>query len=422
MLEWTGERFLPWLDEAAIAYEHLHRYLYASQFVEGKRVLDLATGEGYGASVLARKASSVTGIDLDEATIGHAQDRYDQANLTFLVGDITEVPIPESGCFDVIVCFEAIEHIAEHQRLLGEVKRLLAKNGLFIVSTPNKDVYKQESDDENPFHVKELDLEELTRLVGEHFKSFCCLGQRIYCNSNLWPLPPEQVKGRKVTEFLIEKTSEFAPAQMDERVPHYFIAIATDGGADLDQLGSVLVDASDAFIRQSKHTVEGMKEALEWKDSQLNLQEEALEWKEEQLAASQATIHSHEEALEWKEEQLAASQATIHSHEEALKWLEEVLASKTEHIRSQEEALTWTQEQLAGSQATVHAHEEALTWRAEESLRLNDRIGELTDEINLTKSGLGWELLTQLRSLKAALLPDGSLRRNLYDRLRRGRD
>ena len=388
MLEWTGERFLPWLDEAAIAYEHLHRYLYASQFVEGKRVLDLATGEGYGASLLARQASAVTGIDLDEATIGHAQDRYDQANLTFLVGDITEVPIPESGCFDVIVCFEAIEHVAEHKRLLGEVKRLLAKNGLFIVSTPNKNVYKQESDDENPFHVRELDLEELAQLVGGHFKNFCCLGQRIYCNSNLWPLPPEKVKeGRKVTEFIIEKTSEFAPAQMDERVPHYFVAIATDGGADLDQLGSVLVDASDAFIQQSKHTVAGM--------------EEALEWKEEALASQTELVRSQEEALAWREQVLANSQATIRSHEKALKWQEEVLALKAEHIRSQEEALTW---------------------RAEESLRLNDRIGELTDEINLTKSGLGWTLLTQLRALKAVLMPKGSLRRNLYDRLRQGKN
>src|SRR2546422_853772 len=66
MLEWTGERFLPWLREATIAYEHLQRYAYAATFVKGKRVLDLASGEGYGSRILANSASSVVGVDFDE--------------------------------------------------------------------------------------------------------------------------------------------------------------------------------------------------------------------------------------------------------------------------------------------------------------------------------------------------------------------
>jgi hypothetical protein len=59
MLEWTGERFLPWLEQSLIAYEHLHRYAYATTFVKGKRVLDLASGEGYGSKMMSATASSV---------------------------------------------------------------------------------------------------------------------------------------------------------------------------------------------------------------------------------------------------------------------------------------------------------------------------------------------------------------------------
>ena len=66
LLEPTGERYLPWLEEASIGYEHLHRYAYATQFVKNKRVLDLASGEGYGSYLLAKTAKSVTGIDIDE--------------------------------------------------------------------------------------------------------------------------------------------------------------------------------------------------------------------------------------------------------------------------------------------------------------------------------------------------------------------
>ena len=62
MLEWTGERFLPWLDQSLIAYEHLHRYAYAATFAKGKRVLDLASGEGYGSRILAAAASSVVAV------------------------------------------------------------------------------------------------------------------------------------------------------------------------------------------------------------------------------------------------------------------------------------------------------------------------------------------------------------------------
>ena len=36
MLEWTGERYLPWIKGSQIHYEHLHRYAFATQFVKVK--------------------------------------------------------------------------------------------------------------------------------------------------------------------------------------------------------------------------------------------------------------------------------------------------------------------------------------------------------------------------------------------------
>src|SRR5688572_21943462 len=160
MLDWTGERFVPWVDEAAVAYEHLHRYFWVSGFVQGKRVLDLASGEGYGSNLLARTADFVVGIDIDAGAIRHASEKYTASNLQFLQASITEVPIAEPHSFDVIVCFEAIEHIEAHQALLAEVKRLLKKEGLFVVSTPNKSVYNEHSEEHNPYHVKELSFDE----------------------------------------------------------------------------------------------------------------------------------------------------------------------------------------------------------------------------------------------------------------------
>ena len=169
LLNWTGERYLPWLEEAAIGYEHLHRYAYATQFVRNKRVLDLACGEGYGSYLLARTAESVVGIDIDENAIKHARNKYIKQNLEFKVGSITEVPIAGEHLFDVAVCFEALEHIEDHQKLLSEVKRLLTADGVFIVSTPNKTVYTDEPQFNNPFHVHELYFDEFRELFRDAF-------------------------------------------------------------------------------------------------------------------------------------------------------------------------------------------------------------------------------------------------------------
>src|ERR1700752_4782643 len=150
LLEWTGERYLPWLEEAAIGYEHLHRYAYSTQFVQNKRVLDLACGEGYGSYLLAKSAKSVVAIDIDENSIKHARNKYIKQNIEFKVGSVTEVPIAGEHLFEVIVCFEALEHIEDHQKLLSEMKRLLTPDGIFIVSTPNKTVYTDEPQYNNP--------------------------------------------------------------------------------------------------------------------------------------------------------------------------------------------------------------------------------------------------------------------------------
>src|SRR5271157_1669541 len=138
MLEWTGERYVPWADDAVINYEHLHRYGLAKEFVKGKNVLDLASGEGYGSFMLSAKAHSVTGVDIDDLSIKHASSKYVKENLRFIKGSIIDVPVKGENRFDVVVCFEALEHIEDHDGLMKEVKRLLKADGIFIVSTPNK--------------------------------------------------------------------------------------------------------------------------------------------------------------------------------------------------------------------------------------------------------------------------------------------
>jgi 2-polyprenyl-3-methyl-5-hydroxy-6-metoxy-1,4-benzoquinol methylase len=59
------ERMVPEEAHARTFWEHIGRYRFARDFVRGRRVLDIACGEGYGAAALARAgAASVIGIDV----------------------------------------------------------------------------------------------------------------------------------------------------------------------------------------------------------------------------------------------------------------------------------------------------------------------------------------------------------------------
>src|SRR5258706_14388083 len=123
MMEYTGERFLPWEMNAQARYEHYHRYIMALPFVKEKKVLDLASGEGYGTALLASVAARATGLDIDAKAIAHANTQYTRNNLDFLQGSIHDIPIMDQA-FDVITCFEAIEHVSEQDRVLDNVFRL----------------------------------------------------------------------------------------------------------------------------------------------------------------------------------------------------------------------------------------------------------------------------------------------------------
>jgi len=64
--------------------------------------------------LLARRAAAVVGIDIDKQTVKHTKNKYLKSNPDFEVGSITDIQIEGNNVFDVVVCFEAIEHIEEH--------------------------------------------------------------------------------------------------------------------------------------------------------------------------------------------------------------------------------------------------------------------------------------------------------------------
>lgn len=180
-MEETGERLLTNSISGA-TIEHLHRYALASEFVKGKIVLDVASGEGYGSNFLALKAKTVYGVDLSEETVEYARKKYGRKNLIFSQGDATNLPF-EDGLFDVVVSFETIEHHDKHLEMVKEIKRVLKKEGVLIISSPDKLNYTDRPNHTNPFHVKELYFEEFQELLAGNFQFISFLGQKLLMSS-----------------------------------------------------------------------------------------------------------------------------------------------------------------------------------------------------------------------------------------------
>ena len=163
----TGER-LEFNYYSNVTVEHLHRYAIAKDFVLGKTVLDIASGEGYGSYLLSETASKVIGVDIDFETIKNAKKKYLKSNLKYLVGNADKIPV-ESNSFDVVVSFETIEHHDKHDEMLLEIKRVLKHDGVLIMSSPDKKYYSDLTGQKNPFHVKELYFKDFKELINKYF-------------------------------------------------------------------------------------------------------------------------------------------------------------------------------------------------------------------------------------------------------------
>lgn len=221
-LPFSGERYVPSIGDQ-IQHEHFHRYLFAIPFCAGKDVLDVACGEGYGAALLGTVARSVIGIDASAEAVDHAQRQYASGVTSFAKALATDMPVP-SCAVDTVVCFETIEHLAEHETLVREIRRVMRSDGLLILSTPDRDAYLK-GEEPNPFHIRELSRTELIDLLGAHFRHVSIGGQESGSGSTI--VTTGGTGERNTTYFSRRDGNEFEAAAGPTR-PTYLIALASD--------------------------------------------------------------------------------------------------------------------------------------------------------------------------------------------------
>jgi cyclopropane fatty-acyl-phospholipid synthase-like methyltransferase len=151
----------PPLINAMEVAEHVARYSIVSAQVSGRRVLDIACGEGYGSWLMKEwGASEVVGVDVSDEAISSAKRNFSRSGVSYIQGDACIASQLLMGKkFDVIVSFETIEHLADPQKFLSEIRNLCEENSSIFISCPN-DHIALPPDQSNPYHLRKYRFEE----------------------------------------------------------------------------------------------------------------------------------------------------------------------------------------------------------------------------------------------------------------------
>ena len=251
---WTGERLETFIISRDTV-EHLHRYTTALEYIKNKVVLDLACGEGYGSNLMSKVASYVYSVDIDDDTIKAARIKYKNKKIKFLTGSASLIPV-DSNKIDVVVSYETIEHHNKHNEMLNEIKRVLKKNGLLIISTPDKLFYSDTRNYKNEFHVKELYKNEFKDLISNNFINVQLITQTYF-------------KGCSVLEDENEKhnlellSGDFLNVQNFKNDPLYLIAIASN--AKIGLFKTSLFNGFDIINKHAENKINNIYNSLTYR-------------------------------------------------------------------------------------------------------------------------------------------------------------
>ena len=170
----TGERTLPgvageeyWFARHEAAYTWLAREDGGS--LRDAVVVEAGSGEGYGADLLRRGgASTVLALEYDADSAAHAGAAY--PGVATARANLAAMPVA-TGSVDVVVTLQVVEHLWDLRGFLRDCARVLRPGGLLVVTTPNRPVFSpglgRGEKPTNPFHVEELDADQLVSLLAE---------------------------------------------------------------------------------------------------------------------------------------------------------------------------------------------------------------------------------------------------------------
>ncbi len=131
-------------------------------------VLDLASGDGVFAGLIAPHARSVTCVDISGAVINAARKRLsDIGNVSFHEGDMHQLPFPPAS-FDHVFAMHALSFSTDAAKLLAEAHRLLRPGGRLVLAVLRKHSHEEtmRAFDHVNLGFQEAELRAMLRAAG----------------------------------------------------------------------------------------------------------------------------------------------------------------------------------------------------------------------------------------------------------------
>jgi SAM-dependent methyltransferase len=191
------------------AYDRLTGYAFAQRFVGGKTVVDIGwEGTAFGSRLLARTAESVVGLTGSAEATREASTTYSSQNVSYQSVDLTELPHSDDS-FDVAVALGVVETLERPEDLVLELKRMLRKDGILVISASDKQTNANERNRRDPNSQREMYVSEFRELLERHFGHVRLYRQGAVAGGFVFP-DSEEVAGPLV---------ESAPFSLGDPVP-----------------------------------------------------------------------------------------------------------------------------------------------------------------------------------------------------------
>ncbi|MEB3310891.1 MAG: methyltransferase domain-containing protein [Snowella sp.] len=385
-LKYTGERHMIGVTGIDLSWgniEHLIRYAFVTPFIQGKKVLDIACGSGYGSQYMALQgAEQVVGVDIEQQAIDYARKFHNHDVIRYIQSDAQSVPELADDSFDVIVSFETIEHVQHPMLFLTELRRLLKPEGQIFMSCPND--YRI-SPWISEFHVHKFRFNEFRDLFLSVFGEGTFLGQHTVLGNCL--LLPQSLK-EKTVQFESYKQSlpndffeqeYLEDASSIENADGYFVA----SGVEPNVLGNT-VSISQTPMRSIMLALG----ALYKNQSQIELLQEQLSQTQSELHQAHSQSEQAQSELHQTCSQLDQTQSELHQTRSQLDQTQSELHQTRSQLDQTQSELHQTRSQLDQTQSELHQTRSQLDQTQSEFHQTRSQLDQTQSELHQARSQL----------------------------------
>lgn len=358
------ERIDPLKQNNKLVLDHYARYLFATNLVRGKRVLDVACGLGYGTKILANAgAKSVVGVDVSEQAIEYAKAQYRSENIQYICSDALALNADSLGLFDVIVSFETLEHVVDPEALLNILKSLLSSDGVLVVSVPN-DI---DLGVENPYHLSKFTYQSFNELLDKIFQRVrpyyqnYVLGSMISKDLELRDHVFDNIDMFSYSAFLLQDGDHNGDI---ESKSDCFVAVCSS--YIVFEMPPINVQSVSLWREIDKYLIE-VESGRKWLDAQYQTWREVAEQRQQAIRSLHDTIEQLSNGKLWLEQQ-------VHNFRAENARAEGVIAEQKLWIEQLEEGQLWLSEQRENLLSEVS--------------RMNTHIDELKSHIKFLEQSL----------------------------------